>query len=870
VRPAVRALLAVPALLAAAAASGAGREPVLSQVALPHNYYWRELYIPQLTTGPSSVAFMPSGDEVVYSMQGSLWRWRLGELGSTELTRPTAAYDYQPDVAPDGRSVVFTRYDGKGFELWRRDLAGPGERPLTTNGGVNLEPRVSPDGTRIVFVSTAGTGHFDLRIADLTDAGLANEHFLVEPRESRVDRYYYSTHDHAINPSWSPDGKQVWFVSNAEIPWGTGRICAITVADAAVSCLEKHQFETSWAARPEIAPEGKRILFSGYNGGQWHQLWLTTTDDAAPLPLTYGEFDRRNARWSPDGRRIAYISNESGFTTLEVRDVFGGATRSSHQIATRPNGAFATFLIQPQDAAGNRVAARISVLGSDGRWYAPDYSWMHGDELYDRAQFPSEVHYFHCRGDTYACVVRVPPGKTRIHVQSGFRRVPVDMELEAAAKTTGEIGGLPVIRPGDGHTLPVTLEGNDLPPEFGTFLSADLHVHMNYGGNYRNTPGELLLQQDAEDLDVVYNLLVNKEERIPDISYFQRSGYFERGSDAPDPASGKRLLFHAQEFHTSFWGHMGLLNLQDHYLLPDYTAYRHTAMESPWPHNGAIADLAHAQGGLVGYVHIADAPIDPPKEKVLSYELPADVAHGKVDYLEVMGFSDHHITAGIWYRFLNLGFRLPAGAGTDAMANYASLRGPIGLVRVFLETGGERTPAALTGALKSGHTFVSNSALLGLTIDGKHPGDTLARAGKFPIRVAMRSPVPMDHLELVQNGRVLKAFRLSGDRTRFDWSGDANLGSGWVLVRAWNDKAHPWVLDLYPYATTSPVYVDGPVPAAPEDAAYFSAWMDRVVEAALARGGWNSEQEKTDTLAYLESARAQFRALATKKGTATP
>ena len=204
------------------------------------------------------------------------------------------------------------------------------------------------------------------------------------------------------------------------------------------------------------------------------------------------------------------------------------------------------------------------------------------------------------------------------------------------------------------------------------------------------------------------------------------------------------------------------------------------------------------------------------------------------------------------------------------MANYASLRGPIGLVRVFLETGGKRTPQALTSALKGGHTFVSNSALLGLTIDGKHPGDELARAGKFPVRLSMRSPVAMDHLELVQNGRVIKAFRLTGERTRFDWSGDVDLLGGWVLLRAWNDKAHPWVLDLYPYATTSPIYVDAPAPAAPEDAAYFSAWMDRVVEAALARGGWNSEQEKSDTLAYLEESRAKFRALATKKGNATP
>jgi len=43
-----------------------------------------------------------------------------------------------------------------------------------------------------------------------------------------------------------------------------------------------------------------------------------------------------------------------------------------------------------------------------------------------------------------------------------------------------------------------------------------------------------------------------------------------------------------------------------------------------------------------------------------------------------------------------------------------------------------------------------------------------------------------------------------------------------------------------------------------------------VIEAANARGGWNSEQEKSDTLAYLEEARAKFRTLATKKGIASP
>ena len=66
---AARALLAARRSAGFAAPAHAAREAVLSQVKHPHNYYWRELYIPQLTTGPSSVAFMPSGDELVYSMR---------------------------------------------------------------------------------------------------------------------------------------------------------------------------------------------------------------------------------------------------------------------------------------------------------------------------------------------------------------------------------------------------------------------------------------------------------------------------------------------------------------------------------------------------------------------------------------------------------------------------------------------------------------------------------------------------------------------------------------------------------------------------------------------------------------------------------
>ena len=839
-----RALLSGVLLLTATGAGGAGREPVLKQIGLPHSYYWRELYIPQLTTGPSSLSFTPGGRELIYSMGGSLWRQTIGSDEAIELTHPRGAYDYQPDVAPDGGSVVFSRYGGDAIELWRLDLKSGREQALTTEHAVNVEPRLSPDGKRLVWVSTAATGHFNLFIADVEPDGLHNAHPLVGGRQSRISRYYYSPWDHSLNPSWSPDGKRILYVSNPEIAWGTGDIWSVRVDDPKTRQRVLSE-ETSWSARPESSPDGRIVLFTSYHGRQWRQLWLTTPGGAAPLPLTFGDFDRWNARWSPEGQRIAYISNESGNTSLFVQDFVGGGLTPVVATKRRYKSDQARLTLDIRDEQGRSVPARVAVLGSDGRAAAPVSTWMHADDGFDRALQPSETRYFHCPS---RCILDVPAGDAAIWVQRGFRYVPWQRTVTLSA--------------GSDRTLAVKLQRNDLPTDFGVFRSADLHVHMNYGGTYRNKPERLAEQARAEDLDVVYNLIVNKEERVPDIGYFL--------ARLDQTSSDDVLIMHAQEYHTSYWGHLGLLYLSDHVLTPDFSAYQNTALASAYPHNGVIADLAHAQGALVGYVHPFDWDIDPAKEKTLSNELPADIANGKVDYIEIVGFSDHKSTANVWYRLLNLGYRLPAGAGTDAMANYASLRGPVGMNRVFLETGSDMSPAGLKAALKTGRTFASNGPLLGLELDSKRPGGVVARSapGKLRYRIALRSPVAVDHLELVQNGKVVKAFTLTGDRRRFDATGELSVDStGWVLLRAWNDGADPHVLDLYPYATTSPVYVDLPGGPSrhPADAAYFVAWLDRVIADAQRRTDYRNARERAATLDYLRKARDHYASLAGAK-----
>ena len=303
-------------------------------------------------------------------MGGSLWRQAIGSDEAVELTHPRAAYDYQPDVAPDGGSVVFSRYDGDAIELWRLDLKSGREQPLTSGKAVNVEPRLSPDGKRIAWVSTAGTGHFNLFVADIGPAGLRNARPLLGERQSKIARYYYSAYDHALNPSWTPDGKRILYVSNAEVAWGTGDIWSVAVDDPRDRRKVLSE-ETSWSARPETSPDGKLVLFASYHGRQWRQYWVTTPGGAAPLPLTFGEFDRSNARWSPDGERIALISNQQGNTSLIVHDFVGGAETPVVATRRRYKEPQARLTLDIRDERGRSVPARVAVLGSDGRAAAP-------------------------------------------------------------------------------------------------------------------------------------------------------------------------------------------------------------------------------------------------------------------------------------------------------------------------------------------------------------------------------------------------------------------------------------------------------------------------------------------------------------------
>jgi len=306
--------------------------------------------------------------------------------------------------------------------------------------------------------------------------------------------------------------------------------------------------------------------------------------------------------------------------------------------------------------------------------------------------------------------------------------------------------------------------------------------------------------------------------------------------------------------------------LQGGILLPGYAGYPNTAAASLFPTNADVADMAHARGALVGYVHPFEEepqPLTHPAHTDAD-ELPVDVALGKVDYMEIVSFADHQATAGVWYRLLNLGFHLPAAGGTDAMADYATLRGPVGLNRVFVSVpDGPLDHGLWLDGLRHGRTFATNGPLLDFSLAGNEVGASVRLEHAQPVgfKVRMRSIVPVDHAQIVCNGQVMDELPLGAHRDSLEVSGRLLVSrSGWCVLRAFSAKAEYPVLDNFVYATTSPIYVavGDAQPRSPEDARFFEAWIDHLLTSTAAYPDWNSESEKSAVLARLAAARAVY------------
>jgi TolB protein len=788
--------------------------------------YTLECYLPQITNGPNFPSWSPDGKELAFAMKGSIWRMKLGESQARELTTDEG-YASMPAWSPDGNWIAYTSDLNETIHLKLLNLRDGTTRQLTSGNSINVEPEWSPDGARLAYVSTHPNGNYNIYFMPLSAGVPGSAAMLTGDFELKPPTVYYGKWALHIHPTWTRDGKELILISNRDNKHGSGGFYRMRATPGAP--LERfHYEETTWKARPTLSPDGAKLVYSSYLGGQWQQLWAMPPKGGDAFPITYGEFDRTTPRWSPDGKRIAFVSNQTGDTSLWLWHWFGGKmeqVRVEKLIYRRETGKLHVRVLDA--STGQPLRARVHLNAADGRAYAPAESWFRADWLMFDHMDQSEYHYFHTAG---GFTLDLPPGRAKLAVSRGFEYLPATMEAN--------------VREGERTDLTVRLERLDNFAARG-WWDGDNHFHMNYAGVYFNTPRRLMEQAEAEDIHVLNNLICNKEQRIPDVAHF---------TGKPDPVStATRILFHSQEYHPPFWGHAAFLNLKQHLVMPDYVGYQNTVVDSIYPSNSTAFRVARDQGGIAGYAHGAGP------------HFAADLALDNLDFAEVNAIDGMEPL----YRAWNCGYHVVASAGEDAFPNfYRSYI--LGSNRVYVRSGPRLDYEKWMADFRAGRSFVTSGPLVLLKVNGREPGDEIKLpAGRHSVTVSasVASVNPIETIEVMQDGKPVYSHAGSGNRQTVTRQIEVTR-SGWISVQVRATYGRDPIRRPFPFAATMPVWVtvDNKPVRSRADAQHFVDWMDRTLERAMATGSFNNSQEREDTRTLYQEARTRMMQRAAEAG----
>ena len=265
----------------------------------------------------------------------------------TRLVQVTSAEEVEefPTFFPDGRHIVFSRGDGGLRRLVRLDLASGAEEALTTGRSDDIQPDVSPDGRTVVFVRARAAGN-RLEPNDVFGAYEGGDVWALDLETRREIRLT----EGAFNPSTSPDGARIAF----DASWAGPR--RLWTADARGRNPEQATRDESEAIahiRPRWSPDGRRLVFQNIERTKLDVRVVDLETKSLTWITNDLSLDLQPA-WEPSGSAIVFSSQRSGGLNL-WRLPIGGSGRPGGRLQQLTTGAG-----QDVSAAVSRDGRRIA------------------------------------------------------------------------------------------------------------------------------------------------------------------------------------------------------------------------------------------------------------------------------------------------------------------------------------------------------------------------------------------------------------------------------------------------------------------------------------------------------------------------------
>lgn len=501
-----------------------------------------------------------------------------------------------------------------------------------------------------------------------------------------------------------------------------------------------------------------------------------------------------------------------------------------------------------EGATGVPLAARVYIRDAAGNWHFPRSVAKEGSALEYRRQAGQQSVEMHTTLSAHPFEADLPKGKYRMTVQRGKEYLPLTREFE--------IGDKPL-------DLALVLDRWIDMPARGWY-SGDTHIHR--------PAAELANVALAEDIHVTFPL-----------SYWVTQAHTSsvRGNRVtPVEAAPHAVTLDATHLVYPLNTEYELFTVdgKNHTLGAVLAIGHRTPLEDGAPPVAPLAAKVHGQGGLIDLEKHNwpwSAMIVPVMEVDLfelannhiwetDFGFPKWYPEMAPDFMQIEK-NESGLTERGWidfgfktyYAFLNCGFRLMPTAGTAAGVHPV----PAGFGRVYVHRPDGLSVESWLHGLKAGRSFVTTGPMLFAECNGRPSGDTLslpATGGQVRVQGTVESGVPLDRVEIIVNGKLVRTMRPSNTPRKaggFAGKFDEQLaiaGSSWLAVRAFEEReGRPR------FAHTAPWFVDVPgkplVPPA-EEVDYF---IGRIHEELARNRGVLAAEE----LAEFEQALAVYRRL---------